>query len=102
MFVPVLVNGQAGRQPACWATGLMETSGDHCMGQIGQAIARRARGFGMSIHYHNRKAVHPSIEAELEATYWEDLDEMLRRMDIVSVNCLNKQQKGCCLLNVCR
>ena len=57
------------------------------MGQIGQAIARRARGFGMSIHYHNRKAVHPSIEAELEATFWEDLDEMLRRMDIVSVNC---------------
>ncbi len=57
------------------------------MGQIGQAIARRARGFGMSIHYHNRKAVHSSIEAELEATYWEDLDEMLRRMDILSVNC---------------
>jgi len=57
------------------------------MGQIGQAIARRARGFGMSIHYHNRKAVHPAIEEELEATYWADLDEMLRRMDIVSVNC---------------
>lgn len=57
------------------------------MGQIGQAIARRARGFGMSVHYHNRKAVHPVIEAELEATYWDNLDEMLRRMDIVSVNC---------------
>jgi len=57
------------------------------MGQIGQAIARRARGFGMSVHYHNRKAVHPAIEAELEATYWDNLDEMLRRMDIVSVNC---------------
>ena len=57
------------------------------MGQIGQAIARRARGFGMSVHYHNRNAVHPAIEAELEATYWDDLDEMLRRMDIVSVNC---------------
>ena len=57
------------------------------MGQIGQAIARRARGFGMSIHYHNRKPVHPAIEEELEATYWADLDEMLRRMDIVSVNC---------------
>jgi glyoxylate reductase len=57
------------------------------MGQIGQAIARRARGFGMSIHYHNRNAVHPAIEAELEATYWDNLDEMLRRMDIVSVNC---------------
>ena len=57
------------------------------MGQIGQAIARRARGFGMSVHYHNRKVVHPAIEAELEATYWDNLDEMLRRMDIVSVNC---------------
>ncbi len=57
------------------------------MGQIGQAIARRARGFGMSVHYHNRKAVHPAIEEELEATFWDDLDEMLRRMDIVSVNC---------------
>ena len=57
------------------------------MGQIGQAIARRARGFGMSVHYHNRKTVHPAIEAELEATYWDNLDEMLRRMDIVSVNC---------------
>ena len=57
------------------------------MGQIGQAIARRARGFGMSVHYHNRKAVHPAMEAELEATYWDNLDEMLRRMDIVSVNC---------------
>jgi len=57
------------------------------MGQIGQAVARRARGFGMSIHYHNRNAVHLSIEAELEATYWDDLDEMLRRIDIVSVNC---------------
>ena len=57
------------------------------MGQIGQAIARRARGFGMSIHYHNRNPVHPATEDELEATYWADLDEMLRRMDIVSVNC---------------
>lgn len=57
------------------------------MGQIGQAVASRARSFGMSIHYHNRNKVHPTIEAELEATYWDDLDEMLRRMDIVSVNC---------------
>ena len=38
------------------------------MGQIGQAVARRARGFGLSIHYHNRNKVHPEIEAELEAT----------------------------------
>lgn len=57
------------------------------MGQIGYAVARRARGFGLSIHYHNRKPVHPEAEAELEATYWESLDQMLPRVDIVSVNC---------------
>jgi len=57
------------------------------MGRIGEAIARRARGFGLSIHYHNRKRVHPETEAELEATYWESLDQMLSRVDIVSVNC---------------
>ena len=57
------------------------------MGRIGQAVARRARGFGLAIHYHNRKRVHPDIEAELEATYWESLDQMLSRMDIISVNC---------------
>ncbi len=57
------------------------------MGRIGEAIARRARGFGLSIHYHNRKPVHPETEAELEATYWESLEQMLSRVDIVSVNC---------------
>lgn len=57
------------------------------MGRIGQAIAKRARGFGMSIHYHNRRPVHADIEAELEATHWEDLGQMLSRMDIISVNC---------------
>ena len=57
------------------------------MGRIGSAVARRARGFGLSIHYHNRKPVHPEAEAELEATYWESLDQMLSRVDIVSVNC---------------
>lgn len=57
------------------------------MGRIGQAVARRARGFGLSIHYHNRKPVHGDIERELEATYWESLDQMLSRMDIISVNC---------------
>ena len=57
------------------------------MGSIGQAIARRAKAFGMSIHYHNRKAVHPSIEADLEATYWETVEQMLPRVDIISVNC---------------
>ncbi len=57
------------------------------MGRIGQAVARRARAFGMSIHYHNRKPVSPRIAEELEATYWESLDQMLARMDIISVNC---------------
>ena len=57
------------------------------MGRIGTAVARRARGFGLSVHYHNRKPVHPETEAELEATYWESLDQMLGRVDIVSVNC---------------
>jgi glyoxylate reductase len=57
------------------------------MGRIGQALARRARAFGLSIHYHNRRRVPQRIEEELEATYWESLDQMLARMDIVSVNC---------------
>jgi glyoxylate reductase len=57
------------------------------MGRIGQALARRAKGFGLAVHYHNRRRVHPDIERELEATYWESLDQMLARMDIVSVNC---------------
>ena len=57
------------------------------MGRIGRALAQRARGFGLAIHYHNRKRVHAEIERELDATYWESLDQMLARMDIVSVNC---------------
>jgi len=57
------------------------------MGRIGQAVARRAKAFGLQIHYHNRKPVSAAIERELEATYWESLDQMLARMDIVSINC---------------
>jgi glyoxylate reductase len=57
------------------------------MGRIGQALARRARAFGLSIHYHNRKPVGPRLAEELEATYWESLDQMLARMDFISVNC---------------
>ncbi|HEY1631788.1 MAG TPA: D-glycerate dehydrogenase [Rhizomicrobium sp.] len=57
------------------------------MGRIGQAVARRAKAFGLQIHYHNRKPVHREIERELEATYWDSLDQMLARMDIVSINC---------------
>jgi glyoxylate reductase len=57
------------------------------MGRIGQAVARRARAFGLQIHYHNRRHVARQIEQELGATYWESLDQMLTRMDIISVNC---------------
>ncbi|WP_127520308.1 D-glycerate dehydrogenase [Mesorhizobium sp. Z1-4] len=57
------------------------------MGRIGTAVARRAKAFGLSIHYHNRNRVAPAIEDELEATYWESLDQMLSRMDIISVHC---------------
>jgi len=57
------------------------------MGRIGQALARRAKAFGMQVHYHNRKAVSPRIEEELGATWWDDLDEMLARMDVISLNC---------------
>jgi lactate dehydrogenase-like 2-hydroxyacid dehydrogenase len=56
------------------------------MGRIGQAVARRARAFGLQIHYHNRKPVSPRIAEELEATYWDSLDQMLARMDIVTVH----------------
>ena len=57
------------------------------MGRIGQAVARRAKAFGLQIHYHNRRRVAEDIEQDLEATYWDSLDQMLARMDIVSVNC---------------
>ena len=57
------------------------------MGRIGQAVAQRAKAFGLQIHYHNRKRVAADVEQSLEATYWESLDQMLMRMDIVSINC---------------
>lgn len=57
------------------------------MGRIGIAVARRAKAFGLSIHYHNREPVADNIHEELEATHWDSLDQMLARMDIVSVNC---------------
>ncbi|KAA2314914.1 D-glycerate dehydrogenase [Pseudooceanicola sediminis] len=57
------------------------------MGRIGQAVARRARAFGMQIHYHNRRRLREETEAELSARYWESLDQMVARMDVISVNC---------------
>jgi len=57
------------------------------MGRIGSAVARRARAFGLQIHYHNRKRLRPEIEADLDATWWDSLDQMAARMDILSINC---------------
>ena len=57
------------------------------MGRIGLAVARRARAFGLQVHYHNRRPAAKRIEEEVQATYWDSLDRMLARMDIVSVHC---------------
>jgi glyoxylate reductase len=57
------------------------------MGRIGTAVARRAKAFGLQVHYHNRHRVSAATEEALEATYWDSLDQMLARVDIVSVNC---------------
>ncbi|MGP9790313.1 2-hydroxyacid dehydrogenase [Roseinatronobacter sp. NSM] len=57
------------------------------MGRIGQAVARRAQAFGMQIHYHNRRRLRPEVEEKLEATWWESLDQMVARMDVISINC---------------
>ncbi|MCY1128001.1 D-glycerate dehydrogenase [Frigidibacter sp. RF13] len=57
------------------------------MGRIGQAVARRASAFGMQIHYHNRRRLRPETETELQATFWESLDQMVARMDVISINC---------------
>ena len=57
------------------------------MGRIGMALARRAKGFGLAVHYHNRRPVPEEVESALEATWWESLDQLLAHMDVVSVNC---------------
>lgn len=57
------------------------------MGRIGQAVARRATAFGMEVFYHNRRRLRPEVEEDLSATYCESLDQMVRKADIISVNC---------------
>ena len=57
------------------------------MGRIGQAVARRAAAFGMSVHYHNRRRLRAETEQALNATWWDSLDQMVARMDIISINC---------------
>jgi glyoxylate reductase len=86
----VVQAGEFGGWTPTWMLGRRLTGkrlGIVGMGRIGQALARRAGAFGMQVHYHNRKPVSAAIAAELNATYWESLDQMLARMDIVSVNC---------------
>ncbi len=57
------------------------------MGRVGQAVARRANAFGMQVHYHNRRRLRPEVEADCQATYWESLDQMVARTDVLSINC---------------
>lgn len=57
------------------------------MGRIGRAVAQRAAAFGMQVHYHNRRRLRRETEEELQATYWESLDQMVARMDVISINC---------------
>ena len=56
------------------------------MGDIGLAVARRARAFGMHVAYHNRRAVDPTTEAQLGATLLP-LSELLSTSDVVSLHC---------------
>ncbi len=57
------------------------------MGRIGQAVARRASGFGLSIVYHNRRQLPPAVEETLRATYVADLEDLIRECDIITLHC---------------
>jgi lactate dehydrogenase-like 2-hydroxyacid dehydrogenase len=86
----VIQNGEFKGWSPTWMMGRRITGkrlGIIGMGRIGAAVARRAKAFGLQIHYHNRKPVSPVIAEELEATYWDSLDQMMARMDIVTVHC---------------
>lgn len=88
--IKVLEHGEWGGWSPTWMLGHRiwgKRLGIIGMGRIGQAVARRAKAFGMSIHYHNRRRVAETLEETLEATYWDSLDQMLARMDVVSVHC---------------
>ncbi|MAA99014.1 MAG: D-glycerate dehydrogenase [Stappia sp.] len=88
--IKVIENGDWGGWSPTWMLGHRiwgKRLGIVGMGRIGQAVARRAKAFGMSIHYHNRRRVPETVEESLEATYWDSLDQMLARMDVVSIHC---------------
>ena len=57
------------------------------MGRIGQALALRAKTFGLNIHYYNRQQINEDLEKSLCATYWASLDQMITQMNIISLNC---------------
>lgn len=57
------------------------------MGRVGTAVAKRAKAFGLNIHYHNRQPIDELTQRSLGATYWPSLDEMLSSIDILSVHC---------------
>lgn len=57
------------------------------MGRIGSAVASRAKAFGMEINYHNRKKLHPALEAPSDAIFWENFESMLKEIDVLSINC---------------
>ena len=88
--IAVMQSGEWGGWSPTWMLGHRingKRLGIIGMGRIGQAVARRARAFGMSIHYHNRRRLSTSVEEGLDATWWESLDQMLARMDVVSIHC---------------
>jgi glyoxylate reductase len=64
------------------------------MGRIGQAVAMRARAFGLQIHYHGRHRLPETLEAQLGATWHADLDAMLAAIDILTIHCPHTAETG--------
>jgi len=62
------------------------------MGRIGRAVAKRASGFGLHVHYHQRTQLHPELEQEFAATYHPTLEGLLGVSDIVSLHCPHTEQ----------